>query len=56
MSQLRTTTPIRVPNPFIVLAATVGILIYLVFLAALASVAVLAWLFEEIGGQNKDPR
>ncbi len=56
MSQLQTPTPIRVPNPFIVFTAAVGILIYLVFLAALASVAVLAWLFGEIRGQNKDPR
>ncbi|MGW9950562.1 hypothetical protein J2W92_005924 [Rhizobium leguminosarum] len=56
MAQLQTPTPIRVPNPFIVLAATVGIVLYLVFLAALVSVALFAWLFEEIGGQNRDYR
>ena len=56
MAKLQTPTPVRVPNPFIVLAATVGIVLYLVFLAALISVAILAWLFEELGGQNKDYR
>ncbi|MDR6671338.1 hypothetical protein J2X71_007630 [Rhizobium sp. 1399] len=56
MTKLQTPTPICVPNPFIVLALTVGIVLYLVFLTALVSVAILAWLFEEIGGQNKDYR
>ncbi|MBB3444255.1 hypothetical protein FHT93_004127 [Rhizobium sp. BK379] len=56
MAKSQTPTPIRIPNPFIVFAAAIGIVVYVVFIAALVSVAILAWLFEEIGGQNKNYR